>query len=273
MRSHISTVVCFGVVAVCCLASGGAFAADSFRVSPSARSTLGMETGYTWLYGDILIPAGGRPDSGVFVNLGRDLGLEQAETTSVVFQACVLEKHFFNFEFLAFSPTGLTTVGRPFRLQNKSYSRGALVESNIDFNWIRFEYGRALQDSLGLTFCPRVGVHYLNYAITLNGETDEAGAISNTRRLDGTFPVLGIETRYPLPYGMEICAEIEGTHLISRGFLALARLSATWEFYPDIVLTVGCSGRAAQLIEDHQQLNNQWYFGAANASLGLSFTF
>ena len=55
---------------------------ESFQLIPSARFLFGMESDYLWIWGNMLIPAGGRPGSGTRVNLV-DLGVEPTEGSSI----------------------------------------------------------------------------------------------------------------------------------------------------------------------------------------------
>ncbi len=104
-------------------------------------------------------------------------------------------------------------------------------------NWLRFSYGYKVYGLSSWWVAPRVGAHYVRCATTINGDTEEAGIISNTRSLDCTFPVLGLESRYFFPYGWDLGLEIEGVYLLSRGFLSSARLSGNWEVHPDVVVS------------------------------------
>lgn len=248
-------------------------ARESFRLSPSALSSFGMESGYLWLSGNALIPAGGRPGSGTRVSVSDELGVDQGESTSMVLQSSILDTHLINFEFLMSAPSGLKKVSNTFRLQNKTYRPGTPVETKLDFNWMRLEYGYKLLGRPGWWLAPRIGVHHVRTGITLNGKTVEAGHYSNTRRLDATYPVLGLEARWLFPYGFDVCVEMEGIHLLTRGFLTLTRFSAFWELYPDVIFTLGCSGRSVHCVETNQPLNNQWQYTILGFSGGVSFTF
>ena len=67
--------------------------------------------------------------------------------------------------------------------------------------------------------------------------------------------------------------EVEGIHMITMGYLAMLRLGAAWETYPNVVMTAGASGRIVKYVEDNQRLNNQWAYGLAGVSMGVMFGF
>ncbi len=248
-------------------------AQESFQISPSVKSVLGMETTYSWVFGQILVPAGGRPGSGTPIDTTADLGLDKGEGALLILRSTILERHFLNFDYLFFAPSGAKRIARTFRFQNKTYEEGTMVESSIRFNWLRGGYGYALLNAGGWRIAPRIGAHYISHGITLNGDTEEAEVISNTRRLDGFFPVVGIETRYLFPYGLDLYSEMEGIHLLSRGFLMTARAGAFWELRPDVVFSFGASARWVKNVESNQPLNNQWRYGLFSLTGGLAFTF
>ena len=245
---------------------------ESFQITPSARFLLGMESDYLWTWGNILIPAGGRPGSGTRVTLN-ELNVESTEGSSIHFQAVILENHFINFDYLMFMPTGLTRVKREFRFQNKTYERGVSVETKLDINWLRLAYGYKLRELGNVILAPRIGIHHVRQAITLNGETAEVGLLSNTRRLDGTYPVIGLDTRYLLPYGIDLSLEMEGIHLVTRGFLAMAQATLLWEVRPDVVLSLRANNRTVHYLETNQRLNNEWFYNVLSFSIGAAFTF
>jgi hypothetical protein len=265
---------CFVAILIMVIATAGAaYAQEPFRLTPAARFLFGMEWGYLWLSGDMLIPAGGRPGSGSRIDVPTELGVDQGESTSITFDASILDNHLLDFDFLMFAPTGIKRAPRTFRFHNKTYLAGTSLETRLDFNWFRLSYGYKLWDLSSLWVIPRIGVHHVRYSATLNGETDEDGIISNTRSLDGTYPVLGLETRYSAPYGLDFGLELEGIHLITTGFLSMARLRVQWEVYPDVVLSLSGSSRVVQNVEDNQPLNNEWFYVLSGWSAGISFAF
>ena len=245
---------------------------ESFQLFPSVRFLLGMESDYLWTWGNMRIPAGGRPGSGTRVNLD-ELNVEPTEGSSIHLQAVILENHYVNFDYVMFMPTGLTRVKREFRFQNKTYEPGVNVETKLNINWLRLAYGYKLRELGNVILAPRIGVHHVRQAITLNGETTEAGQLSNTRRLDGTYPVIGLDTRYLLPYGIDLSLEMEGIHLITRGFLAMAQCALLWEVKPDVVLSLRGNNRTVHYIETNQRLNNEWFYNVIGFSIGAAFTF
>ncbi len=255
------------------LCSNPGAAQESFRLTPEVRFLLGMEWGYLWLSGDMLIPAGGRPGSGTRVDASGDLGVDQGEGTSIVFQATVLDNHRLDSDYLLFSPTAIKRPEKDFVFHNQTYLAGTSVESRLDFNWLRLCYGYKAVDIASWQVFPRVGVHHVRCAMTLNGESKEGGISSNTRSLDGTYPVLGLETRLGLPYGLDLSLELEGVHLVTRGFLAHSRLRAQWAIHPDISLSLSASNRLIQYAEDNQPLNNEWFYSLTGWSAGVSFGF
>jgi len=248
-------------------------AAESFHLSPHVAAIFGMETGFMWLNGQALVPAGGRPGSGTLFDVSSDLAADEAESASVLFEASVFQRHLINAELTYFAPTGRKLLHRTIRFQNRTYTEGTTIQSKLDFTWLRGGYGFKLLDFTSWWLAPRLAVHHIRHGITLNGETKEEGLIANTRRLDGTYPTIGFESRYLLPYGADAYIEVEGTHLITRGYLLFGRFGAHWEVRPDIVLTLGVSGRVVHYIEDNQPLNNEWFYVIGGISTGLCVTF
>lgn len=232
-----------------------------------------METGYVWLNGDLLVPAGGRPGSGTRIDASGDLAADESESTSILLESAVLQRHLFNAELIYFAPTGRKLLHRTIRFQNRTYTEGTTIQAKLDFTWLRGGYGFKLLDFTSWWLAPRLGVHHIRHGITINGETKEEGLIANTRQLDGTYPTIGFESRYLLPYGADAYIEAEGTHLITRGYLLSGRLGAHWEVRTDIVLTLGLSGRIVHYIEDNQPLNNEWFYVIGGVSTGLTVTF
>ena len=258
---------------VLALSAGIGVAQEEFRLIPEARFLLGMDWSHQWLAGEMLIPAGGRPGSGTRLDLDADLGVDQGEASSVTLEAVILDNHLLGIDFLMFSPTGNKRISRTFSFHNKTYEAGNTIDSRIDFNWLRLSYGYKLWTDPSWWIAPRAGGHYIGYTVTLNGETREAGLVSNSRRLDAFYPVLGLEVRYLFPYGIDLGLELEGVHLITRGFLTMVTLGASWEVYPDIVISLRCSNRLVQYMEDNQPVNNQWFQSMSGVSGGISFGF
>jgi hypothetical protein len=251
---------------------GLAAAQERFQLTPSARFLLGMDWQYLWISGDALIPAGGRPGSGSTVDISSDLGVNQGEGTDVSFDATILDSHLINFDYLVCSPTGLKRPPRTFIFHNRTYTPDNLVETKLDLNWFRLSYGYKLLDLSLFWAAPRLGVNFIRNTITINGPTEE-GTISNSRSLDGTYPVLGLETRFLLPYGIDVDLDMEGTHLITRGYLAMLRLNMEWEVHPDVVLKLGGSTRIVRYRETNQPLNNEWFYTLSGWSAGIAFAF
>lgn len=246
---------------------------QSFQLIPGAHFWPGLEAGYFWLSGEMLIPSGGRPGSGTRVSTSGMLGVDQAEVTSGFLKSEILDRHVVGLEYLMIAPTGVKRVEETFRFHNRTYLEGTLVETCLDFNWIRLAYGYRFPAAGGWSIAPVLGVHHLRHGITLNAETEEFGMESNTRRLDGTYPVVGFETRYLFPYGMDASLEMEGVHLITRGFLSLVRCAVGWQIHPDIMLTVGVSNRTVHFLEDNQPLNNEWFYSMTGVQSGIAFSF
>jgi hypothetical protein len=234
---------------------------------------FGMESGFMWISGTALIPSGGRPGSGESVGVSKELGVDEGEAASIVFQSVILDKHLLNIEYLSFLPNGVVKVGRTFVFHNKTYEKGTRVETKLELNWLRIEYGYRFATDAGLSIAPRIGLHYVSQGITLIGETREAGRISNTRRLDGVYPVIGVAAYQKLPAGVTLSLEMEGIHLVTRGYLALVGVRGAWEVYPDIVLTFGGSSRLVRYVETNQPLNNQWKYAVLGMTAGVSVTF
>jgi hypothetical protein len=255
------------------LFSGVTTAQETFQLTPAVRSLFGMEYGYFWFSGETLIPAGGRPKSGTMVSVSGELGVDQGEATTIVLQSEILGSHLLELDVLASWPTGLKRVENSFRFQNKTYFSGTMLETKLDLNWMRLAYGYKLLDTDNWWLAPRIGLHYIHYGITVNGESWEAGLISNTRRLDAIYPVLGVETRYVLPYGFDISLEMEGIYLFTGGFLTLARVGTRWRMHPDVVLALDCSSRMVRRVGDNQLLNNEWFVSMFGLSGGFLFAF
>ncbi len=249
------------------------FQAGSFQLIPGVRSWLGLETSYLWLSGGFLVPAGGRPGSGTLVSASGQLGVNQTEAASVYLRSLILSSHLIDLDYWFFAPTGVRQVAEEFRFQNKTYEEGTLVEASLEFNWIRGAYGYRLWKVKGWNLSPRIGVHHVRHRITINAESEEAGLLSNTRKLDGTYPVLGMEARYLFPFGFDLRAELEGIHLITRGFLVHGRIGASWQMHPDVTASVDVFNRTVRFIETNQELNNQWLYIVSGISTSIAFSF
>lgn len=274
MKYRTRVIRCFVVVG-CMVAvlAVQAWAEESFRLTPHARFLLGMDWSFFRVSGEMIVPAGGRPGSGSRIDILTELGVEWGEASLVTLRGTIADRHLLDVYFMMSTPSGARRSPRSFRFQNKTYQADTLVETRLDFNWLRFAYGYKLIELPSRWLAPRIGVHWIGFGATLNGDTQEAGTISNTRRLDGTFPVVGFEAGYQLPHGLGLKLELEGMHLITRGFILAAGMSGSWEIYPDIVLTGGAYNRIAAWTEDHQQLNNEWSFTFSGISAGISFGF
>lgn len=246
---------------------------EPFRLTSVARFFLGMDWGYYWLSGEMLVPAGGRPGSGTKIDVSSDLGVEQAESATVFLQSEIRDKHLVDIDYLMLSPTGQKRVPSSFRFQNQTYPADTRLETRLDFNWIRLSYAYKWKEISSSWVGPLVGVHHIRFGATLNGQTDAGTLISNTRRLDGTYPVAGFQARHLFPYGIDVSMGMEGIHLITRGFLAMVRLGVSWEIHPDVVISLGASSRLANWVEDNQELNNEWAFNLAGISSGVAFGF
>jgi hypothetical protein len=249
-------------------------AQEAFRLSPDAQFQLGMDSGYVWHWGKMLIPAGGRPDSGEKIDVASELGVDQGDATGITLRGTLLENHLLNFDYLLYSPSGVKRITRSLRFHNRTYAADTNIETRLDFNWLRLDYGYKLWGMSSWWVAPRFGMHYVRFSATLNGKAEEEQEmISNNRSLDAIYPVLGMEARYLLPLGAELTAEIEGIHLITAGFLAMLRLEARWEVHPDVTLNVAGFTRFVQRQEDNQPLNNEWLFGLFGGTAGVSFSF
>jgi hypothetical protein len=268
IASQMTSVLCIVTMSV-----GAAYSQESFRLSPHAQFAVGMEWSHLWLSGQMRIPAGGQPGSGTRINVSKVLGIDQTEASSITLHGEILDKHLVGIDYLMMLPTGLKRVQDEFRFQNKTYVVGSLVETSLDFNWLRATYGYKLVDFPGFWIAPQVGIHHVRLSATLKGPTKEAGVISNTRRLDGTYPAIGLDARYLLPYGIDVRLEIEGFHLITRGFVAWSRAGMLWEIYPDIILTFWGSNRLVHYLETNQPLNNEWFYSLTGVSGGIAVTF
>lgn len=247
--------------------------ADAFRLSKSARFSVGMDWSYLWISGEMLVPAGGRPGSGSAVDLPSDLGLHQGEGTSVTVDGAVRESHLIGVDYLMCVPSAVARPRKTFRFHNRTYLEGIPVEAKLDVNWFRISYGYRAWGRDWWFIAPRVGAHYVRFAATIYGDTVEEGMASNIRVLDATYPVLGLEARVLTPYGISFGLEGEGVHMITTGFIGMVRLSTRWEIHPDVTLTAGLASRFVERCEDNQPLNNRWLLGLTSWSAGVSFGF
>jgi len=260
-------------VLIASLTAGSAFAQEPFRLFPGARFFLGMESSLLWMSGEFLVPAGGRPGSGSKVDVASELGIDQAEGASIFLQGEILDNHIVNFDYLGCAATGIKKLPRSFLFHNRTYSEGATLETRVELNWFRLSYEYKIAAAPSWWLAPRVGVHHILCDIQINGESKEGGVTSNSRTLDGTYPVLGFETRWLLPHGVDLGLELEGTHLVTRGFLFMGRFAAYWEPHPDVRVVLSAWCRGAQYIEDNQPLNNEWTYVIPGLSAGVAFGF
>lgn len=255
------------------LSGSDAIGQEQFQLIPEARFLLGMEWGHWWLSGEMLIPAGGRPGSGGKLDLASDLGVDQGDASAVSLFGTILENHLINIDYLGISPSGVRKCPRTLIFHNQTYAEGTNVETRIDLSWFHAAYGYKAWKDPSWWIAPKIGVHYIQYSATLNGRTKGEELTSNNRTLDGTFPVLGLEARYLLPYGIDVSAEVDGVHLITRGYLSTLRIGASWEVHPDVVLSIACSSRLASYLEDNQPLNNEWWVSLSGVSTGIAVGF
>jgi hypothetical protein len=109
--------------------------------------------------------------------------------------------------------------------------------------------------------------------VSLNGETEKGLNTSNTRRLDAIYPTVGIQARYPAPYGLDFRLEWEGMHLITMGLISSFRLSTNFEIYPDVRFDFGFTHRMVSSVENNQTLNNEWFYNLTGVAGGVSFGF
>ena len=269
-RVGIGVILVIGIMTTI---SGSVWAQEPFQLVPHAQFRFGMDRGVMLISGETLIPAGGKPGSGTRVDVASELGVVSGESSAVIFRGTIRDNHLLNFCYFSTLPTGVRRIAHPFRFQNKTYPEGSLLETRIDFNWLEFSYGYQVLKPSAVKIGPRIGVQYVNCAATINGESEEAGVISNTRRLDAIYPVLGVEARYLMPHGLDLSVEMEGMHLITRGFLAVFKIGVLWETYPNVILSAEASSRVVQYVEDNQVLNNQWTYSLTGFSMGMMFGF
>ncbi len=254
-------------------ASGEVNAEDSFRLFPSSRFFTGLDWGYYYVSGEFLVPAGGRPGSGSKIDAYSDLGISQTEAVTLTLDGTVFDDHFFNLEYTMFMPSGLRRITRDFLFHNRLYSTGTLIDSKIDFNWLRLFYCYRVYEDGALRISPGFGLNHVRFGATLNSATEEGDFLSNSRRLDITYPTLGVETRFLAPHGLDFRWQFEAMSLITRGFVTLLKASANWEIYPDINISFSVSNRMTQSVEDNQELNNEWMFSFTGLSAGIAFGF
>ncbi len=267
---------CFRAVLACLALTflgGAAWADDPFRLSSVARFSFGMNSGNLWLWGETLIPAGGRPGSGSKLDAQSELGIDQSEFTGFFLNGEILSKHFIDFDYLSYTPTGSRILKNTIRFHNRTYEAGSSIETKLDFNWSRLSYGYKVLDRQQFWVAPKIGVHYVRNTTSINGLTAEEGLASITRSLDGTYPVIGFDMKYLLPFGIDVGMDMEGIHLLSRGFLGMVRFNAKWELHPEMALLLSSSLRTVQYLEDNQPLNNEWTYTLLGWSAGIAFSF
>lgn len=250
-----------------------ALAQESFRLFPNARFFTGLDWGYYFVSGEFLVPAGGRPGSGSKIDANLDLGISQTEAVTITFDGTILDNHFINIDYSMFMPSGLRRITRDFLFHNRLYTENTLIDSKIDFNWLRFFYSYRAYEEGSLRISPGFGVNHVRFGATLNNATEDGEFISNVRRLDLTYPTIGIDIRFLAPHGLDFRWQLEGMSLITRGFMTNARISANWEIYPDININFCVSNRLTQSVEDNQELNNEWMFSFTGMSAGIAFGF
>lgn len=266
-------LIFLGIFAGGSLGARDAGAQESFQLIPYVRFMMGMNSGYVVPFGEFLVPAGGRPGSGTMIGAHDALMVTTTESSSWGLEAVILDRHRINLDYLWFSPTGVTKTPETFRFQNKTYVADTTVETKLDFNWFRSGYAFDFPSWNGWVFAPKIAVHHVRHGVTINGETEEAGLYSNTRRLDGTYPVLGLDVIRQFPYGFDLRMEFEGVHLITRGYLGYAAIGGAWRFVPDMKVEARLDSRSVHYIEDNQPLNNQWAYTVLGMHAGVSFAF
>ena len=252
---------------------GNALAQEPFTLTPWGRFFSGIEWGYQWLSGDFIIPAGGRPGSGARILVGPDLGADQTESVKVFADGKIFDAHYLNLDYFMCLATGLKRIQRDLIFHNRLYPESALVETRVDINWLRFMYAFKLLEIQSWNICPAFGAHYVRCGITLNGENEEGPNTSNTRKLDAVFPTLGIQARFPAPYGIDFKVEWEGMHLITLGLISYLDVTTDWEIYPDVRLSFGFTNRLVSSVEDNQELNNEWFYNLTGFTGGIAFGF
>lgn len=255
------------------LSTLAAAAQEPFRLFQEARFFMGMESGLFWLGGEFLIPSGGRPGSGTKVEAASELGVDQGEAVCMFLRGEVLDNHLVDADYMGCSPSGVKKIHRTFRFHNRTYKTGELLETRLDLSWFRLCYAYKVSPSPFWWVAPRIGCHHVICGTTIHGETKEGGLQSNNRILDGTYPVLGLEARYLLPHGFDLGLELEGIHMVSRGYLWAVRSSIHWEAHPDVRVVLSASCRAVHYIEDNQPLNNEWTYVIPILSAGVAFGF
>lgn len=258
------------LIASNCLEAG---AEDSFRLFPASRFFSGLDWGYYFVSGEFLVPAGGRPGSGSMIDSYSDLGITQTEAVTVNLEGAILEDHFISLEYSLFMPSGLRRITRDFLFHNRLYTEGTLIDSKIDFNWLRMFYCYRIYEEGALRISPGIGFNHVRFGATLNNATEEGEFVSNSRRLDVTYPTIGLEVKFLAPHGLDFRWQFEGMSLIGRGFVTMAKASANWEIYPDININCGVSNRMTKSAEDNQELNNEWFFSLTGLSAGIAFGF
>jgi hypothetical protein len=249
------------------------YAQESFKLFPAARFFTGLDWGYYFVSGEFLVPAGGRPGSGSKIDAYSDLGVSQTEAVTLTLEGTILDDHFFTLDYTMFMPSGLRRITRDFLFHNRLYTDGTLIDSKLDFNWLRFFYCYRAYEEGALRISPGFGFSHVRFGATLNSANEEGEFYSNTRRLDVTYPTIGVELRFLAPYGLDFRGQFEGMSLITRGFVTVAKASANWEIYPDININCSVSNRITQSVEENQELNNEWTFGFTGLTAGIAFGF
>ena len=252
---------------------GESVAQESFRLFGGASFFTGIDWGYYLVSGEFLVPAGGRPGSGSKVNAYSDLGITQTEAVTLTLEGTILDDHSFNIDYSMFMPSGLSRITRDFLFHNRLYLEGSLIDSKIDLAWFRFFYCYRAYEEGSVRISPGLGLTHVRFGATLNNTTDDGEFVSNSRRLDVTYPTLGLEIRFLAPYGLDFKWQMEAMSLITRGFVSMSKASASWEIYPDINISLNISNRITQSVEDNQDLNNEWLFSLTGMSAGIAFGF
>jgi hypothetical protein len=250
-----------------------ALAQEPFTLTSWGRFFAGIDLGYQWISGDFVIPAGGQPGSGGRIYIGPDLGVDQTESISILGDGQILNNHFVNIEYFMCLATGLKRIQRELMFHNRLYPEDSLVDTRIDMNWLRITYAFKFLDIDSWAICPSFGFHYVGCGVSLNGETEKGINTSNTRRLDAIYPTVGIQARYPAPYGLDFRLEWEGMHLITMGLISSFRLSTNFEIYPDVRFDFGFTHRMVSSVENNQTLNNEWFYNLTGVAGGVSFGF
>lgn len=246
---------------------------ESFRLTSWGKFLVGYNWGYVGLTGSIRIPAGGQPGSATRVQVKEYLGISAAETVSIFMIGEIFERHLITFDYEMFKPTAVQRIDHDFKFHNKTYEKGAMVETKLDFNWLRAAYTIRFLKWPTFSIGQALGVHHIRHGLTMNAETAEVGLLSNTRRLDGAYPTLGLELLFKPNKTSDIRCDIEGIHMVSRGYLGSLKFQGQWNVYPDVHMTASLGARTVHFIETNQPLNNEWSYNLINVATGVGFTF